>query len=275
MSLLLLLLIGFSHAGVIIVDNVWFYGNDGKTRILATGDLVEIIGKEDDFVKVNYDNTTGTVRKDILIDLSELIAEDQLFVFSRGYYDEREYRKSVRLFDIFTKNFSKSDYLAEALYCEGLSYEGMAKNYNKSDSIQHITFNRKNNTWFFEGNAYQTILNQFPKSIYAPKAAFQLIKIFRMKNIPWKDSISPIQEELRMWREFITKYKKCEEYVMALLEIGYLNRVLYQVTKDLKFENDAVEIFQKVLKEYPNSVYSAQAKINLYEIENNIDTYSY
>ena len=275
MILFLVLILNSANIGVIIVDNVWFYGTDAKSRVLTTGDLVEITGKEDDFVKVKYDNATGTVRKDIMVDLSEKIAEDELFVFSRGYYDEREYRKSVRLFDVFTKNFSKSDYLAEALYYEGLSYEELAKNYDKPDSIQHIIFNRNNNTWFYEGNAYQTILNQFPKSIYASKTALQLIKIFRMKNIPWNDSIPPIQEELRMWREFITKYKKCEEYAMALLEIGYLDRVLFQITKDINYKREAVEVFQAIIKKYPNSVYSAQAKVNLYEIENGIEIYSY
>ena len=275
MSLLLLLLIGFSHTGVIITDNVWFYGANGQSRVLTTGDLVEITGEEDEFVKVKYDNAIGTLNKDILIDLGEPIAEDQLFVFGRGYFDEREYEKSTKLFDIFIKIFSKSKYLVEALYYGGLSYEELAKHCNNTDSIQYITYNRKNNTWFYDGSAYQTILNQFPKNMYAPKSAFQVIKIYRMKNVPWNDSTLLIQGELKMWQEFIKKYKKCEEYVLALLEIGYLKRVLFQITKDLNYEKEALEIFQEIMKNYPNSVYSAQAKINLYEIENNIDTYSY
>ena len=275
MSLLLLLLIGFSHTGVIITDNVWFYGDDHKSRMLMTGNLVEIVGKEDELAKVKYDEAIGTLNKDILIDLGEPIAEDQLFVFCRGYYDEREYEKSTKLFDIFIKNFSKSKYLVEALYYGGLSYEELAKHCNNTDSIQYIIYNRKNNTWFYDGRAYQTILNQFPKNMYAPKSAFQVIKIYRMKNVPWNDSTLLIQGELKMWQEFIKKYKKCEEYVLALLEIGYLNRVLFEITKDAKYKQSATDFFQEVLKNCPNSVYSAQAKVNLYEIENNIDTYSY
>ena len=84
-----------------------------------------------------------------------------------------------------------------------------------------------------------------------------------------------IQEELKMWQDFAVKYKNTGEYVLALLEIGYLNRVLFEITEDSDYRTDAVKVFQEILDKYPNSVNSAQSKVNLHEIENRKKIYKY
>ncbi|GAI66244.1 unnamed protein product, partial [marine sediment metagenome] len=62
-----------------------------------------------------------------------------------------------------------------------------------------------------------------------------------------------------MWQDFAVKYKNTDEYVLALLEIGYLNRVLFEITEDSDYRTDAVKVFQEILDKYPNSVNSAQS----------------
>ena len=151
-------------------------------------------------------------------------------------------------------------------YC-GLSYEEIARKFDASDTLKGVILNERSNQWYYSGDVYKTILEKFSKSTYASKSAYHLIKIFRIKNLPWKDSVQLIQRELKMWQEFISKYKTSEEYVLALLEIGYLNRVLFQITKDLIYKKDAIKVFQKIIDKYPNTVHSAQAEVHLYEIE--------
>lgn len=277
MVMALILLLCVSNDGVIIVDNVWFYGDDHKTRVLNTGDIVQIYDREDDMLKVKYDNAIAKIHEGVLIDLSDEIAEDKLFLFSCGYFDEKEYKKSALLFNIFIKNFNKSKYLDAALYYCGLAYEEAARQFGKSDSLQleidqglsqHcFIYNKKNNQWNYDGSMYQMILEKYPKSIFASKATYRLLNIFRMKNQPWDDSTQKILNELKMWQEFSEKYQNSEEYVLAMLEIGYLNRVLFEITKGLIYKNNACNVFQEVVKKYPDTIHSAQARVNLYELE--------
>ena len=125
MVITLILLLSASP-GVIIVDNVLFYGDDHNMRILNTGDMVDILEYMDTSLKVEYDSATGELDKNVLIDLNHEIAEHEQFVFARGYFDEGEYPKAIRLLEIFVKFFDDSNYLAEALYYLGQSYEALA-----------------------------------------------------------------------------------------------------------------------------------------------------
>lgn len=264
-----------THVGVIIVDNVWFYGDDKEMRALGTGDVVEIIAYENDLVKVAYHTTIGKVHKGVLIDFESAIAEEKLFVFAHGYFDDGEFGKAASLFDVFIRFFTKSQHLSEALYYYGLSNEQVARHLTPADSLPGFIFNKSYNTWHYSGEVYERIREEFPESIYSSKAVYRLLNVTRERNLPWRDSLQPIQEELEQWLEFIVQYKDTEEYVLALLEIGYLNRVLFELTEDTDYKRDAVQVFQKISEEYPNSVYSAQSNINLYEIETGENIYKY
>jgi hypothetical protein len=258
MSILLAFVLSASSNGVIIVDNVWFYGDDHRTRVLNAGDQVLIIEKNGDLIKSKYDNAIGELHKDVLINLDQDIGEDMLFLFAHGYFGTGEYPKAARLFDIFIQHFEGSKYSAEALYYDGLSYEGVAKNFIERNNFSNIILNKGSKEWYYSGKAYEKVLKKFPEGMYASKAAYRLIKISRIKNLPWNNSKQLIEEELRSWQDYVKRYEKREEYVLALLEIGYLNRVLFQITG-----------------KYPNSVHTAQAEVGLYEIENGIDAYCY
>ncbi len=264
-----------SNPGVVIVDGVWFYGDDQKMRVLGTGEVIEIIEYENDLIKISYDTIVGKIHKGVFIDLSHEIAEKKLFVFGRGYFDEGEYIKAASLFDVFIRFFDKSHHLAEVLYYYGLSNEQIAKVLTPADSLPGFIFNGNYNTWHYSGEAYERVLEEFPESMYASKAAYRLLNVTRARNLPWRDSLRLIQGELEMWHEFISKYNDTEEYVLALLEVGYLNRVLFEITENSDYKRDALEVFQEIFDKYPNSIYSAQSKVNLYEIENGINIYEY
>lgn len=280
----LLLILYLPVSSVIVVDDVWFYG-DHKLRVLNTGDIVEIIESKNDFVKVRYDGAVGEIHRGVLVNLHDEVSEDKLLVFAYGYFTDGEYIKSARLFAVFINNFNKSNYFVFAQYYNGVSLEEVAKRINPRDSLklradqslplQFIIYNKENMQYYYNGELYKLILEKYPKSIYASKSAYRLITIFRAQNLPWHDSVDIIQQELTMWHDYIKKYQDVEEYPQALLEIGYLNRVIFEITNDIKYSSNAVTIFQKVIKEFPNTIHSASAKVNLKEIEKGEKIYKF
>jgi outer membrane protein assembly factor BamD (BamD/ComL family) len=270
----LIILILSANAGVVIVDNVWFYGDDHKMRILTTGDMVEIVEHINETVRVEYDSATGELNRNVLIDLNEEIAEDEQFVFARGYFDEGEYVKSARLLEIFTKYFDDSKYLSEALYYLGQSYEAMALK-GQSDSFPGFSFNDKVEQAYYNGDVYRILINAFPDSPFAPKAEYRLINIFRLGNLPWQDSVELIQQELTMWDEFCSKYQNTDEYLLGLSEKGHLNRVLFEITNETNYKEEAIVIFTEITTKYPNTVHAAYANVHLFEIERGEKIYKY
>ena len=263
-----------ASAGVVIVDNVWFYGDDHKMRILATGDMVEIIEHVNERVRVEYDSAIGELNRNVLIDLNEDIAEDEQFVFARGYFDEGEYVKSARLLEIFTKYFDDSEYLSEALYYLGQSYEAMALK-GQSDSFPGFSMNDKIEQAYYNGDIYRILVNVFPNSPFAAKAEYRLINIYRLGNLPWRDSVDLIQQELAMWDEFCNKYQSTDEYVLGLSEKGHLNRVLFEITNDANYKEKAVMIFTEITVKYPSTVHAAYSNVHLFELERGENIYKY
>jgi hypothetical protein len=259
-----------SH-GVVITDNVWLYGDDHRMRILSVGDVVEII-EHNDRMMVRYDSAVGRLEKGVVFDLGDAHTEPLLFVCARGYYDEGDAGKAARLFHIFTEHYKNSVYLPEVLYYAGLSYEAAAKT---AGECADIVFNKDSTARYYTGAAYQILLERFPESVYAPKAAYRLIHVFRTEHSPWHDSVQSIEEELTMWQDFVSRYSNSEEYVVALLEIGYLNRVLFEITGTQEYREDARRIFEKIAAEYPHTIYGAQSEVNLYEIEQGEHIYKY
>jgi outer membrane protein assembly factor BamD (BamD/ComL family) len=273
MVITLTLLLLSASPGVIIVDNVLFYGNDHTMRVLNTGDMVDIIEYMDDRLRVTYDTATGELDKNVLIDLNHEIAEHEQFVFARGYFDEGEYAKAVRLLEIFVKFFDNSNYLAEALYYLGQSYEALAS--TSSDSIPFFSTNKQLDQQYYNGDAYRILLNTFPESPFASKAQYRLINIFRMANLPWQDSVQIIRQELAMWDDFCKQYEHTDEYVLALSEKGYLYRVLYEITDDMDYRDKASTTFSEIIRGYPNTVNAAYARVHLHELALDKKIYKY
>lgn len=266
MAIFLMVFLVVFEPGVVIVDNVWFYEGDLKTSVLNTGDIVGILERGDTYFRVSHDTAIGEIHKGVLIDIANEVALEKLFIFAQGYFEEGEYKKAAVLFDIFVRHFNESEYLAEVLYYQGLANEKLAKIYSQSDTIPGFVLHNHFKVWYYGGETYAIVLERFPESVYAPKAAFRLIALFRTKNEPWFDCVEPIQEELMMWQDFISKFGNSGEYIKALVEIGYLNRVLFEITKNINYKQDAIEVFQKIIESSQNSVYSAQAKVHLHEI---------
>ena len=274
MEIALTLLLLSTSPGVIIVDNVLFYGNDHNMRVLNTGDMVDIIEHLGDRLRVEYDSATGEIDKNVIVDLNHEIAEHEQFVFSRGYFDEGEYAKAARLLEIFVRFYDNSNYLAEALYYLGQSYEALAST-GISDSIPFFATNENIDQQYYKGDAYRILVNAFPESPFAAKAQYRLINIFRIGSLPWDDSVEIIQKELAMWDDFCERYQDTDDYMLASSEKGYLYRVLYEITDDVDYRDMALTIFNEIVLGYPNTVHAAYARVHLYELEMGKKIYKY
>ena len=225
MIVFLIFSLSFSKPGVIVVDNVWFYGDDQKMISLGTGTVVEIIEYEDDLVRVSYEERIGKVHRGVLIDFESAVAEKKLFVFARGYFDDGAYSHAASLLELFIRSFEESHYLAEVLYYYGLSNEWVAKVLTPADSLPGFVFNANYNTWHYSGEAYERIRDEFPGSTYASKAIYRFLNVRREQSLPWRDSLQPIQEELEMWQEFI-----------SFTAQGLLRLRFWQVSKNKKIQ---------------------------------------
>ncbi len=275
MHTLLLCLIVSTHNGVIITDNVWVYGKDHAMHALNTGDVVIITSYEGEMVNIEYENAPYRVFGDILIDFDSEIAPEKLFVFARGYFDEREFTKAACLFDVFTTYFGTSVYFPEVLYYSGLAYEEIARTCSADDTLPEMAYSEYLKRWVYSGKAYRTLIERLPTDAFAPKAQYRLLHIERMKNLPWQDSVMLIERERARWLEFAARYSDAEEYVLALLEAAYLDRVLFEITGNADYKNGALELYQKISSEFPNSLAEAQAKLYTIEIKQGINIYRY
>jgi tetratricopeptide (TPR) repeat protein len=262
--------------GVVITDNVWFYSTENhSSTIFCTGDTVKILASDGDLMVVEYNGLKGKIHKGVLIDLEDEIARDQLFVYARGYFDNGEYEHAITLFDLFNAEFPHSDYYPEALYYTGLAHEEIAKIPSWADTVAGLVYNDRYNIWYYPGDTYMAVLERFPDCEYASKAAYRLINIYRMSILPWGDSAEPVFDEIGMWEEFIDRFQDSEEYVPALLEMGYLYRVLFEITGDSDYKVEAATIFQLILDECTYTIYAAQARVNLFELAHEEKIYKY
>jgi hypothetical protein len=272
-SSIVLLMLSLSP-GVLIVDNVLFYGSDHRMRILNTGDMVDIVEHINGRLQVQYDSVAGELDKNVLIDLNEEVAEEEQFVFARGYFDEAEFEKSAKLLDIFVRYFDNSIYLAEALYYLGQAYEALA-NVDDNDSTPLFLTNIRIKQRYYNGDAYRILLNSFPDSPFAAKAQYRLISLFRISNLPWQDSVELITKELAMWNDFCVQYQLSDEYVLGLSEMGYLNRILFEITGEPLYREEAISKFEEISFKYPDTIHAAYATVHLYELQHNEKIYKY
>lgn len=275
MHLFLLYLIMSAHNGVVITDNVWVYGEDHAMHALQTGDVVVIASYDGNMVNIEYENARYRVLRDILIDFDSEIASDKLFVFARGYFDEREFRKAARLFDVFTTHFDTSVYNAEALYYSGLAYEEIARTCSIRDTLPEMVYSEYLRQWIYSGRAYATLIEHLSENIFTPKAQYRLLQIQRMIRLPWQDSVTVIEAERLQWLEFAAQYQHTDEHVMALLEAAYLSRILFEITGSASHKSAAVDLYRRIVSEFPETAAAAQARLYMFEIENGENIYKY
>ena len=135
--------------------------------------------------------------------------------------------------------------------------------------------NTQINQRYYNGDAYRILVNAYPESPFAAKAQYRLINIFRISHLPWNDSVQIIQQELTMWDDFCERYQETDAYMLALSEKGYLHRVLFELTEDTGYRNEAQSTFREIIFGYPNTVHAAYARVHLHELDKNEKIYKY
>ena len=275
MNIILLLYMFSSSTGVIIVDNVLFYEGDLKLIAFSVGDTVTIDGYKGDTIVVRRESGSGTLLKGVLIDLGQEVAEEQLFVYARGYYDVHAYVQAGRLLVHFLHFFAGSRFYEEALFYKGLAFEALARNGSIEEPLSGIAMNEKTGHHYYAGISYKHLLEQFPDSPYAARAAYRLHLCLRAAHEPWDKSIDVVVRDLNALESFLAHYQEFDERSAVLLEIGYVNRVLYELSNDVQYRTAAEKTFKTVIDVYPSTVHEASARVHLYELEQGIPIYLY
>jgi hypothetical protein len=87
-----------------------------------------------------------------------------------------------------------------------------------------------------------------------------------------------IVQDLARFQQLMSSYGESGEFenrAAALEEIGYDNRVLFELSNDAGYRDQAEHIFKSIILEYPATVHEARARVHLYELENDIPIYLY
>jgi len=275
MNILMCMCMISASAGIIITDNVLFYEGNLKITTFFLGDTVTIDGYHGDTVLVRFNEASGILLKGVLIDLDAEIAEEQLLVFARGYYDMGLFPQAVRLFVHFLHFCSGSQYYPEALFYTGRTFDALASQGAGYDTFPGITMNERTGQYYYTGTAYKQILEQFPESPYAAGSAYYLILSMRVAREPWNGSIDVIEKDLQRLQNIISSYDEFEERAAVLQEIGFDFRALFELSSDRSYLDQAKTVFQTVIRDYPATVHEAGARVHLYEIEKGISIYQY
>ncbi|MBN2620066.1 hypothetical protein JXB22_03165 [candidate division WOR-3 bacterium] len=275
MSILLYVYLFSASTGIIITDNVLFYEGDLRITALMTGDTVTVTAENTDTVFIECNEKAGTLLQGVLIDLADTIAEEQLFMFARGYHDEQAFPQAMRLFVHFLHFFPGSRYYPEALFYTGRTFDERARQATDKDTVPGITKNEGTSQYYYAGTAYKQLLEQYPSSCYAGSAAYYLILCLRAASEPWDRSLDKITKDMDRLQELVDVYGEFDERAAALEDIGYDYRVLYELTGGESYKESAQAVFASVIEEYPSTVHEASARVHLYELEHDIPIYLY
>lgn len=275
MGLLVCAYLFSASTGIIITDNVLYYEGDLTIIAFSVGDTVTITRKNADTIFVARRGKAGTLLQGVLIDLGDEIAEEQLLVFARGYYDEQALPQALRLFVHFLHFFPGSAYRPEALYYTGLTFDGLARQGTEYDTLPGIALNERTGQYYYAGTAFKQVLEQYPSSRYAGSAAYCLALCLRQASEPWDGSPEKVKKDLDRLQGVLDTHAEFEERAAVLEEIGYDHRVLYELTGDVSYRDKARAVFEAVIDGYPGTAHEASARVHVYEIENGIPIYLY
>lgn len=140
---------------------------------------------------------------------------------------------TIMFLQISCSKESAKDYVAEA-----------EKNYEKGDYVAAL-------------NYYKKIYNNFPEDTLAPKALFEIGKIYQSKLITGIEEKKSFENAVEFYGKIVSEYPKSKEAVYALFMIGFIEH------NYLNNMEKAREAYSKFLENYPSHELSLSAKIEL------------
>ncbi len=178
---------------------------------------------------------------------------------------------------------------------EELKKSGIDKDYKKYLGLDcyrkwglEFEFSHLGDEYYYGGDVYETIVQKYPKSEWADNAAYKLIQIPFQHSRCWEGHPGGPLAALKLCENFLKNYPNSELRPEALLHLGYLYRALYEIYSyvdkkeiynfyDLQkanaYRQKAINLYQKIVKEYPSTKYAAKAEVNIYEIEHGKNVY--
>lgn len=273
-------------------------------------DLVTVVGpRERRQVRVRAGDVVGWVHTSGLVELSAQGADARLLFAAyekeqpSHWSQEPDHLAALALYSRHMEFFPRSDYAALALYRFGqmgdrLAVEATREAERKLTREQKspdascvaweglekyakwglgLDYSRLGGHYFYGGAAYRRVVEEHPESEWADDAAFRLLKLVRQRVGEWEGWPDEPLKELDLWREFIEKYPRGGLKPLALLEMVYINRALYEIyshprgdfadpEKASRHLEEARKLCQGIQREFARTIYAAQAEKNLAEL---------
>jgi hypothetical protein len=135
-------------------------------------------------------------------------------------------------------------------------------------------FSHLGQAYYYGGDAFREIVAQHPDSEWADNAAYELIRLSQADG-EWEGHPDGPLAYLRKWQDFVRRYPRSDMRPAALLDMVYVNRVLYEIYSDGQFADPAKarmyrqaaeRICGNVNREFAGSEYAARAERNLAEL---------
>jgi len=300
-------------------------GTPEKTLARARcGDILLTLGEyRRGRLRVQLDGVTGWAFANGVVDLSDPAADARLlaaaFDFeSPGHWArDPNYGAAIALYSRHLELFPESQYrplaryrfgqVADCLAVEATKAIRQAESAERADSsrgdearLEAVESEqlRKYERWglvlkrshlggqcYYGGEAYRAVLAEYPQSQYADEASYQLLKLEREEVGEWEGHPEGPFEELRHWQAFLERYPGSDLRPKALLQVLYLQRVLYEIylqspTAEVRDESAArehgeaaQELARRIMREYPGTRYAAEAETGLSELQHGEHVY--
>jgi len=106
-------------------------------------------------------------------------------------------------------------------------------------------------------SAFDNIAAEFPAEEYAPKALYEIAKIYQAGVVPGIDNIASQKKAVEYYQKVFVKYPKFEFAPSALFMSGFIQ------ANNLSNFNEATVTYKKFLEVYPTHELADDAKVEL------------
>ncbi|MCX7977822.1 MAG: outer membrane protein assembly factor BamD [Bdellovibrionaceae bacterium] len=101
---------------------------------------------------------------------------------------------------------------------------------------------------------YQDVRNKFPYSTYATKSELAIADVYFRQ-----ESFAEAQTAYESFREMHPKHEKID-YVVFRIGLSLFNQLPETFDRDLSLAPKAIEVFDELIKKFPNSAFVAEAR---------------
>ena len=217
-----------------------------------------------------YNKAIKKASKVITFHPKSKLVDDALLLMGKAFYRKSEYSKALRKFDELITNFPESKLVFEATFWLGRSYYANGNHERAEKSLSHIVNQKKAKKWAAEAQfllaemafqkqryeyalrEYEKVVERFPKSSRSAEAQYRLGQCLTLLDNPY---------EARLAYDNVFAFSPHDTVKLnATFSIG-------QSLREEGRYNQAIDVFEELLKDSKNMDYYAAIRLEIAECE--------